>query len=183
MKSKIIFPHILLLLLVTGSSCTTYENRLLTHLLNDTSPFVRPVIQPEDPIIVTFGFTLVQIVQLNEHEQAIAMKIWLRMSWVNHLMTWQPHKWGNITHSRIDPTLVWRPDIFLEEDVGQHVTSGLHSHKTAIIIGHDGKHTWMVPVMLHGACRVDVAQFPFDQQKCKLVFTPWTHNQLEVRYS
>ena len=38
----------------------------------------------------------------------------------------------------------------------------------------------MVPDMLQSACRVDVTNFPFDQQKCRLVFTPWTHNQKEL---
>ena len=58
--------------------------------------------------------------------QSIVMKIWLRMHWSNEFMQWDPNKWGNITLTRVEPGLVWRPDIFLEEDVGQDVTSGLH---------------------------------------------------------
>ena len=38
----------------------------------------------------------------------------------------------------------------------------------------------MVPEMLQSACRVDVTNFPFDRQKCRLVFTPWTHTQREL---
>lgn len=64
--------------------------------------------------------------------------------------------------------------------ISWQVTSGLHSHKTSVIIHDDGEHQWMVPDMLQSACRVDVTNFPFDQQKCRLVFTPWTHNQKEL---
>ena len=49
-------------------------------------------------------------------------------------MKWEPSEWKNITHTRIQPHHVWTPDIFLEEDVGASVTSGLHSHKTSVII-------------------------------------------------
>ena len=141
---------------------------------------VRPVLNMDNPVKVIFGFTLVQIVNLDEHQQSITMKIWLRMKWINEFMTWDPEEWGNIAHSRVQPHNVWTPDIFLEEDVGDQVTAGLHGQTIPILINSNGEHEWMVPVMLQSACKVDVAMFPFDIQSCKLVFTPWTHNQLEL---
>ena len=159
---------------------TSLERKLQQYIIRESHPMVRPVVDMNQPVNVTFGFSLVQIVKLDEHQQSITMKIWLRMKWINEFMTWDPHEWGNITHSRVQPQTVWTPDIFLEEDVGEEVTSGVHSQKIAILITSDGQHEWMVPVMLQSACKVDVSMFPFDIQNCKLVFTPWTHNQLEL---
>ena len=102
------------------------------------------------------------------------------MKWVNEFMRWNPEEWGNITTSRVQPHEVWTPDIFLEEDVGEEVTSGLHSQKIALLVNYQGQQEWMVPVMLRSACKVDVTMFPFDRQHCRFVFTPWTHNQLEL---
>ena len=77
MKSTI--SILLLLLALHHSSCKVIETKLLRHLLDGTVPHVRPVYNPDHPVIVTFGFTLVQIVNLNEAEQSIVMKIWLRL--------------------------------------------------------------------------------------------------------
>ena len=60
--------------LLTFTSCRVPETYLLRHLLNDTSPSVRPVYNPEKAVVVTFGFTLVQIVNLNEAEQVIMVE-------------------------------------------------------------------------------------------------------------
>ncbi len=156
------------------------EKDLLEDLLSKSKALVRPVVDKSYPIIVTFGFTLVQIIELNEHEQSVTMKIWLRMRWFNEFMKWDPKMWGNIFHSRVHPYDVWTPDIFLEEDVGQEVASGVANHKTPILIYSTGEQVWMVPVMLVSACAMDVEKFPFDQQNCRLKFTPWTHDKTEL---
>ena len=44
----------------------------------------------------------------------------------------------------------------------------------------DGKINWAAPVIFKSYCNIDVTQFPFDKQSCKLKFGPWQHDASEV---
>lgn len=155
------------------------EDRLLKSIKGHDI-HVRPVRNISHPVNVTFGFNLIQIVDLNEREQIIIMKIWLRMTWYNEFMKWDPEKWGHVTHSRVEPDDVWKPDIFLQEDVGGDVSKATHEYKTPVVIHANGKHVWMVPVKIQTSCLVDVTNFPFDAQTCQLKFVSWTHDESEM---
>ena len=37
------------------------ERRLQLHVLKQSNPMVRPVLKKEDPVVVTFGFSLIQV--------------------------------------------------------------------------------------------------------------------------
>ena len=72
----------------TGKESKMVEKNLHAYLLNYTSPQIRPAVNENDPVLVKFGFRLQQIVNLEEPEQRIQMKIWLKMSWKNNMMRW-----------------------------------------------------------------------------------------------
>ena len=84
------------------TSHTSYaEKGLIDHLLTGYSIHMRPVRNASNPVDVTFGFTLIQIVSLVERDQLITTKLWMRMKWRNELMAWDPRRWGNITQTRL----------------------------------------------------------------------------------
>lgn len=161
-------------------STQSNEKKLIDHLLQDYSRYARPVVNVKKAINVTFGFELIHIVKIVESDQTITGKVWIRMSWVNELMKWNPNKWGNVTKSRLDQTKVWTPDIYLQEDVSSDMSTGPEKYRTQVTIEYTGVHRWMVPALLESSCIFNVASFPFDRQACTLIFTPWTHDQSEV---
>lgn len=57
------------------------------------------------------------------------------------------------------------------------------SASTNVVLRHDGAVRWDAPAITRSSCRVDVAAFPFDAQRCGLTFGSWTHggHQLDVR--
>ncbi len=156
------------------------EKNLLEDLLSKSKALVRPVVDTSYPIIVTFGLSLVQILELNEQKQTVTMKIWLSMRWHNEIMKWDPKMWGNISHSRVHPSDVWIPDISLENDVGKEAASDFANHKFPVSIYSTGEHLRKHSAVLESTCAMDVEKFPFDQQNCRLRFTPWTRDQTEV---
>ena len=175
------YLHILILLYVLPStSSQTTEKFLLDHLLKDYSPFVRPVFNKSHPVVVTFGFELAHIVSIVENTQTFVAKVWLRMSWKNELLKWNPHKWGNITRTRLNADSLWTPDIFLEEDSSTDMSSGPVRYKTLVILTADGTNSWNIPTLLHSSCIFDVTNFPFDLQHCTFKFISWTHDQSEM---
>ena len=56
---------------------------------------------------------------------------------------------------------------------------------TNAIVTSDGEVLWMFPAVANTYCNLDVRHFPFDEQKCELVFISWTYNgnKLNVTYN
>jgi hypothetical protein len=47
-------------------------------------------------------------------------------------------------------------------------------------IHYDGNVTLDCQVLLHTICKVDVAHYPMDQQKCNFVFGSWSHHSGQI---
>lgn len=152
----------------------------LVTKLTSTSKFVRPVKDPKNTINVTFGFELVHLVKISESEQTIQVKLWLRMYWKNEVLLWDPYMYDGATDVRLDYDTVWTPDIFLEQDVGEEISSGPEKYKTSVICTHDGSQSWLVPVFVTTSCLYDVTNFPYDRQQCFLKFLSWTYDQVKL---
>ena len=56
---------------------------------------------------------------------------------------------------------------------------------TYAIVNSSGSVLWMFPAVIKVYCTLDVQHFPFDDQKCKIVFISWTFNgfKLNVTYN
>ena len=56
---------------------------------------------------------------------------------------------------------------------------------TNAIVSSDGHVLWMFPAVINTYCTLDVRHFPFDEQKCELIFISWTYNghKLNVTYN
>ena len=53
---------------------------------------------------------------------------------------------------------------------------------TYAIITYDGQVLWMFPAVSKTYCTLDVRHFPFDRQKCKIIFISWTFNGFKVSH-
>lgn len=171
---------IILLIVFVRQASPTSEKKLIDHLLTNYSIYPRPVLNRNDPVNVTFGFNLIQIMNVVERDQYITTKLWMRMTWINEFLKWKPHMWDNITHTRLPRDKLWTPDIFLQEDIGDDISSGPDKYETPIVLQSTGQNMWLIPVKLQSACIMDVKNFPFDRQTCKFVFTSWTHDKSEL---
>jgi hypothetical protein len=45
-----------------------------------------------------------------------------------------------------------------------------------IIVNYKGEMKWIPPGMFKSTCQIDIAWFPFDEQKCDLKFGSWTYD-------
>lgn len=177
MKNILLLSIILLLI---DQSFSTNEVALSKYLQESTSVFARPVKNRSHPVVVEFGFELIHLLSLVEHDQIITTKVWMRMSWKNDYMTWDPKKYGGVNITKLGAETAWTPDLFVIEDISDSISAGPDEFKTPITIQSDGRNKWNIPVKLQTSCEVDVTYFPFDRQSCKLKFTSWTHDQTEI---
>lgn len=171
---------ILFVLFVQSASTQNEEQFLINHLLQNYSKYTRPAKNTRTAVHVTFGFNLIQIIELRERDQYMTCKIWMRLIWMNELLRWNPATWSNITRFRLPPDRLWVPDIYLQEEIGDSVSAGPQIYKTPIILNSDGTHEWFVPVRIQSNCQIDITLFPFDHQTCKLIFISWTHHGGEL---
>jgi len=43
------------------------------------------------------------------------------------------------------------------------------------VLRYDGYTEWFAPTEIHSICKIDISYFPFDEQKCPLIFGSWTY--------
>ena len=155
----------------------TIEEDLIKHLLANTSDLVRPKIDKNKHILVTYGLELIQMVGLDEANQYLTGKYWVRQSWYNEYMKWNITKWGNIKSTQVTAALVWTPDIVLYNNAN---TDGVDRYKSMVSMYPDGRQYWLSPVTFTSSCKIQVMNFPFDGQSCALKFGSWTFNTRHI---
>lgn len=52
---------------------------------------------------------------------------------------------------------------------------------TRINIRNDGQVLDVLPMLIKSTCKIDVTWFPFDDQKCSLIFGSWSLSSKELR--
>jgi len=67
-------------------------------------------------------------------------------------------------------SLFWTPDVLLYNTAYDESVSGSDVYKANLQIDDNGTVSWMSPVTLKSSCDISVKWFPFDVQKCSLVF-------------
>ncbi|CAJ0594176.1 unnamed protein product [Cylicocyclus nassatus] len=99
---------------------TEHERRLYSKLVDGYSTLARPVLNESEPVIVLLGLDFQQILSLDEKHQVLQSNVWLKMSWVDQYLTWEPAEYGNIREVRFPMSDIWKPDVLLYNSVDEH---------------------------------------------------------------
>ncbi|KAK3583209.1 hypothetical protein CHS0354_015372 [Potamilus streckersoni] len=77
---------------------------------------------------------------------------------------------------------IWTPDIVLLNAVD--TTSKIGDSSSVIRFTYpDMTVRWKQRIIIKAACNPDVTYYPFDQQTCTLIFTPWNYDNTEIQLS
>ena len=49
-----------------------------------------------------------------------------------------------------------------------------------VVVSNNGEVNWLPPAIYKSACKIEVRDFPFDQQNCTLQFRSWTYDHTEI---
>lgn len=158
-----------------GSHRNDHEHKLLKHLFENYSKEARPVMNKSQAIEVQFDLAYSQLIYLDSKNQILSSKVWLRQMWNNPFLKWNPDNYGGIEAINIDPSLIWRPDIILYNNIGFGETGAIYNFDTKAVLKYTGYTEWFAPTEIHSICKIDITYFPFDEQKCPLVFGSWTY--------
>ncbi|XP_078356475.1 neuronal acetylcholine receptor subunit alpha-10-like, partial [Oculina patagonica] len=97
-------------------------------------------------------------------------------AWFNPYLKWNSSNFGGIKAINVHASKVWKPDIFLYNNVDDSDDGALDRFKTKVQITSDGKLNWMAPKIVQSSCKFDVTYFPFDKQICRMKFGSWTYD-------
>ncbi|XP_033627222.1 neuronal acetylcholine receptor subunit alpha-4-like [Asterias rubens] len=146
-------------------------------LKSQYASLIRPVINESETVMVTFGLSLSQLIDIDEKNQIMTTSVWVRHKWVDRYLTWDPEDYDGITSLHIPSSQIWRPDILLYNNA-----DGYYDVKFLVnaIVFYNGSVTWLPPAIYKSSCKINIEFFPFDEQHCLMKFGPWTHESRKV---
>ncbi|KAJ8304992.1 hypothetical protein KUTeg_018575 [Tegillarca granosa] len=155
------------------------EQRLLDKLFNpdryDNS--VRPVYNSSESVKVEFGFTLIQIMDMDEKNQVLITNAWLEHKWNDDRIGWNTSEYNGLHVFRLPANKLWLPDVVLYNNADDYTTGFMPINA---MIQSNGVIFWSPPARLRSSCKVDITYFPFDIQTCHLKFGSWSYNMAQV---
>ncbi|CAG0913226.1 unnamed protein product [Notodromas monacha] len=165
----IFFPH--------RSSQGKHERSLLNHLLLNYNVLERPVANESDPLVLSFGLTLMQIIDVDEKNQILTTNIWLNLEWNDYNLRWDPAQFGGVKDLRIPPKNIWKPDVLMYNSADEGFDG---TYKTNVVVRHNGSCLYVPPGIFKSTCKIDITWFPFDDQKCEMKFGSWTYDGFQL---
>uniref|UniRef100_A0A8C5SMM0 Cholinergic receptor nicotinic gamma subunit n=1 Tax=Laticauda laticaudata TaxID=8630 RepID=A0A8C5SMM0_LATLA len=153
------------------------EEHLFNDLMVNYNRNFRPALDKGDIVNVSLKVTLTNLISLNEIDETLTTNVWVEMKWRDYRLQWDPEEYGNISCLRIPSTLIWLPDIVLENNIDGVFDVALYANA---LVSPDGSITWLPPAIYRSVCSIVVTYFPFDWQNCSMVFQSQTYNAFEI---
>ncbi|XP_020933480.1 neuronal acetylcholine receptor subunit alpha-4 [Sus scrofa] len=153
------------------------EERLLKKLFSGYNKWSRPVANISDVVLVHFGLSIAQLIDVDEKNQMMTTNVWVKQEWHDYKLRWDPADYENVTSIRVPSELIWRPDIVLYNNADGDFAV---THLTKAHLFHDGRVQWTPPAIYKSSCSIDVTFFPFDQQNCTMKFGSWTYDKAKI---
>ncbi|XP_063079653.1 neuronal acetylcholine receptor subunit alpha-2 [Engraulis encrasicolus] len=153
------------------------EDELFKKLFIGYNKWSRPVPNTTDVVIVKFGLSIAQLIDVDEKNQMMTTNVWLKQEWNDYKLRWKPSDYDNVTSIRVPSELIWVPDIVLYNNAdGEFAVT----HMTKAHLFYTGQVRWVPPAIYKSSCSIDVTFFPFDQQNCKMKFGSWTYDKAKI---
>ncbi|CAB3406840.1 unnamed protein product [Caenorhabditis bovis] len=147
------------------------DRDLYTKLLTDYEPLERPIENSSEPVLVRMGLVLQQIIDVDERNQVVDVNAWLKFSWFDYSLKWDPAEYGGVTDLRFRRGQLWTPDVLMYNSADPQFDSRYPSN---LLVYPNGMVNWMPPGLYRLSCKIQVVWFPFDVQECFLKFGSWT---------
>ncbi|XP_043210122.1 acetylcholine receptor subunit alpha-type acr-16-like isoform X2 [Amphibalanus amphitrite] len=147
-----------LLCLPKGTVQGPHEKRILNDLLKNYNVLERPVANESEPLVVSFGLTLQQIIDVE---------------WNDVNLRWNASEYGGVQDLRIPPKNIWKPDVLMYNSADEKFDS---TYPTNVVLKNNGSCLYVPPGIFKSTCKIDITWFPFDDQECKMKFGSWTYD-------
>jgi len=159
--------------------CGPHERRLINDLMANYKTLERPVANESDAVVLKFGLTLQQIMDVDERNQMISTNLWLNLEWHDSNLVWNETEYGQVKDIRMPPSIIWKPDILMYNSASEAFDG---TYQTNVVVTSEGMCTYIPPGIFKSSCQIDITWFPFDDQDCLLKFGSWTYNGFNLDF-
>ncbi|XP_033212978.1 neuronal acetylcholine receptor subunit alpha-7-like [Belonocnema kinseyi] len=154
-----------------------HEKRLLNDLLDAYNVLERPVGNESEPLQLSFGLTLMQIIDVDEKNQLLITNLWLKLEWNDVNMRWNISEYGGVRDLRIPPHRLWKPDVLMYNSADEGFDG---TYPTNVVVKSNGTCLYVPPGIFKSTCKIDITWFPFDDQRCEMKFGSWTYDGFQL---
>ncbi|XP_059487027.1 neuronal acetylcholine receptor subunit alpha-7-like isoform X3 [Neocloeon triangulifer] len=154
-----------------------HEKRLLHQLLDHYNVLERPVANESDPLQLSFGLTLMQIIDVDEKNQMLTSNAWLNLEWNDVNLRWNSSEYGGVKDLRIPPHRIWKPDVLMYNSADEGFDG---TYPTNVVVRNNGSCLYIPPGIFKSTCKIDITWFPFDDQRCEMKFGSWTYDGFQL---
>lgn len=141
---------------------------------------VMPRTESSLPIEVGVEMNLLSIDNINEKKQTISVRAFLELTWKDAFLHWKPEEYDNVTNINVKVDDIWRPDIALENTFDKPTELGQENGNSRI--DNDGNVVIWPYKTYTVACKIYIANFPFDEQTCTFQFLSWTNPSSVLKF-
>ncbi|EGT43469.1 hypothetical protein CAEBREN_13737 [Caenorhabditis brenneri] len=160
-----------LLIIVNGNEDA---KRLYDDLMVNYNRHRRPSTSPNKPLTIKLKLRLSQIIDVHEIDQIMTCSVWLKQTWIDRKLSWDPVNYGGVNVLYVPYEMIWVPDIVLYNNADSNYNITISTKAT---LHYTGEVTWEPPAIFKSMCQIDVRWFPFDEQQCHLKFGSWTFSE------
>ncbi|XP_046372141.1 neuronal acetylcholine receptor subunit alpha-7-like [Haliotis rufescens] len=145
-------------------SANSYEDKyFISNLTKFYDPKVRPVIERSEVTTINVTLGLVSIFSLEEKDEILSTKVWLNTVWYDRFLKW--NKTDDSPESLfLQISDVWSPSIQFHNTVSD--VKNMKDKEDKAIVHNSGYVSYTYNGRLDTRCKVNIKQFPFDQQVC-----------------
>ncbi|RUS69563.1 hypothetical protein EGW08_022673 [Elysia chlorotica] len=156
-------------------------SRLLKTLLTNYSSNVLPIVNKSKPVDVSVGIGIMTVVNLDTRSQVLHLRGYVKMSWTDYLLGWDPKDYGNISYVILPQDTIWKPDIIMGNSLRENIYVG--SEETRLFVGSQGYISWQPFFTSEFQCEVDVTKYPMDINICPITINSWMHDTTYIKMS
>ena len=178
--------HNLTLPLSLSKAYTHHATQLRAHLLADYDKGVPPSSDRDGysnsyaGADISMAIRFFKVESVHAAEGRMTLKVWLRMSWYDERLSWDPAEWGGVDQLQFmggslpagaEITELWLPDI-----QPYNAYTGIHASLDPVhaMVSSSGSIFYSRPGMLDVMCKFSgLAAFPYDTLKCAVEFGGW----------
>ncbi|XP_045159519.2 neuronal acetylcholine receptor subunit alpha-3-like [Mercenaria mercenaria] len=146
-------------------------------LLEDYDADIRPCLDCPEPLYISMEFHLTALNKIDVIEGELNTVGYVSVVWMDGRLAWDPVSTG-VRSIMVSPKKVWKPPIILGNP--SKSISKLNADDALARIMYNGKVIWNPGDVFRSRCEYDVYNYPFDRQRCWIVFTPWSYLAHEI---
>lgn len=190
---KVVF---LLLTLIKGSEqdcglcnsqripTATHVKKLMTALfLKSYNKEVFPMLWSNETLLLDLQLSMIQIPEFDEVAGTISLIAKMRVRWMDEyiILNYLP-KTHYIMEIDLQSRDIWLPPVTVFNSV-ESLKPLLRGKYDVTLTLTNGQVDLNIGIVTKTGCVVDTTNFPFDQQTCKIMFTPWGYESHEIDFA